>query len=85
MDSLQSDDDPAVTISEYGVVVHCWLDKHHFYQCFVTFFGDAFPEGSPKIEELEGGGEAWYLPYTLSYASASLQVVGSLWGGERGG
>jgi hypothetical protein len=50
--------------SEYGVVVHCWLDQEHqFYDCHVAFYGNAFPEGAPAEK-----------PYVLRYASTSLVV-----------
>jgi hypothetical protein len=34
--------------SEYGVVVHCWKEQSpEFHDCYVAFFGDAFPNGKP--------------------------------------
>jgi hypothetical protein len=51
--------------SEFGIVVHCWLDEEMgMFDCHVAFFGDAFPDGEP-VEK----------PYVLRYAAASLTVV----------
>jgi hypothetical protein len=51
--------------SEYGVVVHCWLnDEIRMYDCLVLFFGEDFPVGEP-IEE----------PYLLRYGATSLDDI----------
>jgi len=51
--------------AEFGVVVHCWIDREMCaYDCYVAFFGDALPEGPPTAK-----------PYVLRYTSASLKVV----------
>lgn len=66
LDSLVDDND-AVT-SEYGVVVHCWLDEEFgFHDCYVAFFEGGFPQGEP-IEK----------PNVLRYAATSLTVLGGL-------
>lgn len=50
---------------EYGVVTHCWhSDDIAAYDCYVAFFGSAFPEDQP-IEK----------PYVLRYAATSLNVI----------
>jgi hypothetical protein len=50
---------------EYGVVVHCWHDDGiEMYDCYVAFFGSAFPSGKPEQK-----------PYVLRYAAVSLNVV----------
>jgi hypothetical protein len=50
---------------EYDVVVHCWIDQEaSFYDCYVAFYGAAFPEGAPREK-----------PYVLRYASTSLVVL----------
>ena len=50
---------------ECGVVVHCWLDPTlDAYDCYVAFFGEAFPEGKPGA-----------IPYVLRYFSGSLTVI----------
>jgi hypothetical protein len=50
--------------SEFGVVVHCWLDEYGRYDCYIAFFGDECPAGKPDE-----------LPYVLTYASTSLVVL----------
>ncbi len=51
--------------SEYGVVVHCWLnDEIGMYDCIIAFFGDAFPDGYPTEK-----------PYILRYAAVSLDEI----------
>lgn len=50
---------------EYGVVVHCWRDEDiDMWDCYVAFFGRAFPAGQPNEK-----------PYILRYAATSLNVV----------
>ncbi|WP_243455637.1 hypothetical protein [Sphingosinicella sp. BN140058] len=54
--------DDAHMTSEFGVVVHCWLDDEiGMYDCYVAFFGDELPTGKP-IET----------PYVLRYAAVGL-------------
>lgn len=51
--------------SEYGVVVHCWLDEEiQAHDCYVAFFGNTKPIGRPQKK-----------PYILRYASLSLTVL----------
>ena len=51
--------------SEFGVVVHCWMsDEIHQYDCYIAFFGNELPTGTPTS-----------LPYVLRYASTSLTVL----------
>jgi hypothetical protein len=58
------DDDDLLT-SEFGVVVHCWMDDQiGVFDCYVAFFGEDFPSGRP-VEE----------PYILRYAAMSLAEV----------
>lgn len=50
---------------ECGIVVHCWMNEEiHGYDCYVAFFGQAFPVGKPSC-----------IPYVLRYASVSLDVI----------
>jgi hypothetical protein len=50
---------------EFGVVVHCWMNEEAGgYDCYVAFFGNEFPSGSPR-----------HVPYVLRYAASSLDVV----------
>jgi hypothetical protein len=57
-------DDEHVT-SEYGIVVHCWdSDEIGQYDCYVAFFGDALPTGTPDEK-----------PYVLRYAATSLTTT----------
>ena len=59
-DVLVNDDDQPT--SEFGVVVHCWLDEEiGVYDCYISFFGDAFPVGKPTEK-----------PYVLRYAAVGL-------------
>lgn len=58
-------DDDGTEEPEFGVVIHCWLDPHEFYDCLVAFFGSSFPEAYPETP-----------PYVLRYASVSLGVIG---------
>ena len=52
-------------ITEYGVVVHCWLDDEiGGYDCYVAFFGEEQPSGKPSDR-----------PYILRYATTSLVVL----------
>jgi hypothetical protein len=61
-----SDDLEGRIRTEYGVVVHCWLDEHGFYNCYIAFFNfSGFPKGKPRSK-----------PYILRYWSMSLRVVG---------
>ena len=54
-------DDEHLT-SEYGVVIHCWLDDEiGMFDCYVAFFGDGLPTGKPAKT-----------PYVLSYMAASM-------------
>lgn len=63
LDSLVNDDDKPT--SEYGVVVHCWLDGEiGMFDCYVAFFGSEFPDGAPSEK-----------PYVLRYAVTSLTVL----------
>ncbi len=51
--------------SEYGVVAHCWFnDEISGYDCYVVFFGEAFPDGPPARQ-----------PYLLRYAARSLTIA----------
>jgi hypothetical protein len=50
---------------EFGVVVHCWMSEEiGGYDCYVAFFGNAFPTGQPR-----------QIPYVLRYAASSLSIV----------
>lgn len=52
-------------VSEYGVVVHCWRDADiDFWDCYVAFFGQSWPEGQPDEK-----------PYILRYAAGSLMPL----------
>ena len=63
LDSLVNDNDEATP--EFGVVVHCWEEPEiGFHDCYVAFFGDAFPAGKPAE-----------MPYVLRYAAISLITV----------
>ena len=54
-------DDEQLT-SEFGVVVHCWLDDEiGMFDCYVAFSGDALPIGKPADT-----------PYVLRYAATNL-------------
>jgi hypothetical protein len=65
LDAYVSDDDTIT--SEFGVVVHCWLDEEiGGFDCYVAFFGNEFPNGKPPEK-----------PYVLRYASTSLTVLAS--------
>lgn len=60
LDAFVDDDDH--TTSEFGVVVHCWLDEEiGMYDCYIAFFGKCFPSGKPEER-----------PYVLRYASVGL-------------
>jgi hypothetical protein len=51
---------------EYGVVIHCWEDDEiGAFDCYVAFFGRAFPSAKPEEK-----------PYVLRYAANSLHVLG---------
>ncbi len=64
LDSLVNDDDAPT--SEFGVVVHCWLDDEiGVFDCYVAFFGAGFPNAKPSEK-----------PYVLRYAATSLTVLG---------
>ena len=63
LDSLVNDNDERT--SEYGLVVHCWLDDAiGMFDCYVAFFGDGFPDGKPSEK-----------PYILRYAATLLSVL----------
>lgn len=65
LDAYVNDDDTIT--SEFGVVVHCWLDEEiGSFDCYVAFFGNEFPNGKPPEK-----------PYILRYASTSLTVLAS--------
>lgn len=65
LDTLVNDEDELT--SEFGVVVHCWLDDElGMFDCYVAFFGDSFPDRKPSE-----------VPYILRYAAASLTVLPS--------
>ena len=50
---------------EYGIVIHCWVNEEiEGYDCYVAFFGNAFPMGKPHEK-----------PYILRYFSGSLTVL----------
>ncbi|PAX07700.1 hypothetical protein [Sphingomonas lenta] len=52
-------------MSEFGVVVHCWLDDEiGLFDCYIAFFGDALPTGEPAEK-----------PYVLRYAAVSLAAL----------
>ncbi|MDG2004019.1 MAG: hypothetical protein P8J20_11880 [Novosphingobium sp.] len=58
------DDDEQIT-SEFGVVIHCWLDDElGMFDCYVAFFGLALPSGKPAEK-----------PYVLRYTAASLDKI----------
>ncbi len=62
---LDYSDDETASKPEYGVVVHCWDDAEICgYDCYVAFFGEAFPEGKPAEK-----------PYVLRYAAVSLTAL----------
>jgi hypothetical protein len=51
--------------SEFGIVVHCWLDEEMgMFDCLIAFFGDVLPTGKP-----EKG------PYILRYAAVGLAEI----------
>jgi hypothetical protein len=51
--------------SEYGIVVHCWINEEvHAHDCYVAFFGDQLPTEKPGK-----------LPYVLRYFSTALTVL----------
>jgi hypothetical protein len=59
-DAFVNDNDH--TTSEFGVVVHCWLDNEiGMFDCYIAFFGDDFPDGKPDEK-----------PYVLRYAATGL-------------
>jgi hypothetical protein len=45
---------------EKGVVVWTWVNEQEINDCYVAFFGDAWPERQPRK------------PYVLRYYAASL-------------
>lgn len=50
---------------EYGIVVHCWRDiEANFYDCYIAFFGNKWPNGEPTEK-----------PYILRYATTSVTVL----------
>ncbi len=59
-DAFVNDDDHLT--SEFGVVVHCWLnDEIGMFDCYVAFFGQDLPDGEPAEK-----------PYVLRYAAVGL-------------
>ena len=57
-------DDKHLT-SEFGIVVHCWLDDEiGMFDCYIAFFGDALPAGKPAEK-----------PYILRYATVGLVKI----------
>lgn len=46
---------------EVGVIIWLWTDESGDTDAYVAFFGEAFPNGSPKQQ-----------PYVLRYYTASL-------------
>jgi hypothetical protein len=62
-DYLLGGDTPA---TEYGVVVHCWMDEEvRAYDCLVAFFGEyPPPDGQPDQK-----------PYILRYFVTSLEPL----------
>lgn len=63
LDAFVNDDDH--TTPEFGVVVYCWLDKEiGMFDCYVAFFGAAFPDGKPDEQ-----------PYVLRYATVGLAEI----------
>ncbi len=59
-DAFVNNDDH--TTSEFGVVVHCWLDNEiGMYDCYIAFFGEDLPDGKPAEK-----------PYVLRYAAVGL-------------
>ncbi len=51
--------------SEFGIVVHCWLDDEiGMFDCLIAFFGDALPTGEPAKK-----------PYVLRYAAVGLVEI----------
>ena len=62
-DTFVNDDDHLT--SEFGVVVHCWLDNEiGMFDCYIAFFDDVFPDGKPAEK-----------PYILRYAAVGLAEV----------
>lgn len=60
LDAFVNDDDHPT--SEFGIVVHCWLDNEiGMFDCYIAFFGAAFPDGEPDEQ-----------PYVLRYATVGL-------------
>lgn len=63
LDSFVDDDD--APSSEFGIVVHCWLDDEiGMYDCHVAFCGAELPDRKPFQE-----------PYVLRYAAISLTAL----------
>lgn len=57
-------DDEHLT-SEFGIVVHCWLDNEmSMFDCYIAFFGDALPTDKPAEK-----------PYVLRYATVGLVEI----------
>ena len=57
-------DDEHLT-SEFGIVVHCWIDDEiGMFDCYIAFFGDALPTDKPAVK-----------PYILRYAAVSLAKI----------
>jgi len=65
LDAFVNDDDDLT--SEFGVVVHCWLDDEiGMFDCYIAFFGSEYPDGKPPEK-----------PYILRYSTTSLTVLPS--------
>ena len=63
LDSFVNDADE--TTPEYGIVVHCWENTEYgFFDCYVAFFGDGFPQNEPSEK-----------PYILRYSAAVLTTL----------
>lgn len=51
--------------SEYGRIIHAWFDHEmQTIDCYVAFFGNAFPSGKPTQK-----------PYVLRYFLSSLKIL----------
>jgi hypothetical protein len=52
-----------VSTGERGIVIHTWhAEEIGGEDCYVAFFGKAFPKGKPRR-----------IPYVLRYAASSLR------------
>ena len=71
LDSLVNDDEEVT--SEFGVVVHCWLNEEiDMFDCYVAFFGAEFPHGMPSEK-----------PYVLRYGATSLTTLSGCFSSPR--